>query len=85
MADKRKNKFDMNIIWNHRDDNWPKATCDLKDHIFIVSDGCEMTLARWVDLCSEDPDCGADQDEFDFLPIKKMEIIYWYGPVCGSL
>lgn len=57
------------------------ATSDLRDHIYIVSDGIEMTIARWVDLCHEDPNCGASADEFSFYPVKEMEIIYWYGPV----
>lgn len=75
----------MNIIWNHRDKSWPKATSELRDFIYIVSDGKEMTIARWVDLCAEDPNCGSSPDEFDFLPNKEMDIIYWYGPVSDPI
>jgi len=75
----------MNIKWNHKNDGWPIATSELRDHIYIVSDGKEMTIARWVDLCHEDPNCGADPDEFDFLPVKDMEILYWYGPVSAPI
>jgi hypothetical protein len=75
----------MNIKWNHAKDSWPKATTELRDFIFIVSDGKEMTIARWVDLCYEDPTCGADPDEFDFLPVIDIEILYWYGPVSSPM
>jgi len=71
----------MDIKWNNKNDSWPRATTELRDHIYIVSDGKEMTIARWANLCYEDPDCGADPDEFDFLPVKDIEILYWYGPV----
>ncbi len=57
----------MNITWNHRNESLPKATSDLRDFIYIVSDGKEMTIARWADLCAEDPNCGADQGEFSSL------------------
>ena len=67
----------MNIKWNHKDQKWPQATADLRDYIYIVSDGEEMTIARWVDLCHEDPNCGADPDEFEFLPVKDIEVLYW--------
>ena len=75
----------MNIKWNHKDQKWPQATADLRDYIYIVSDGEEMTIARWVDLCHEDPNCGADPDEFEFLPVKDIEVLYWYGPVCSPI
>ena len=63
----------------------PSATSDFRDFIFIVSDGIEMTLARWIDVCVEDPNSGADADEFEFLPMKSLEIRYWYGPICAHM
>jgi hypothetical protein len=64
---------------------FPKATCDLRDYIFVVSDGEKMGLARWADLCCDDPECGADWDEFDFKLITSpwFKIKYWYGPIFG--
>ena len=75
----------MNIMWIELEKKCPKQTCQLRDFIFIVSDGEKLGLARWADLCADDPDCGSDQDEFDFKLITSPFFIikYWYGPVLG--
>ena len=52
--------------WNDSKKIYPKQTCDLQDEIFCISDGEKIGLAIWVNLFSENPDCGASQDEYDF-------------------
>jgi hypothetical protein len=68
--------------WNDAKKVYPKSTYDLQDEIFIVSDGKNIGFAVWVNLCSEDSECGADQDEYDFKCLSGfIEINFWIGPV----
>lgn len=71
----------MQIKWNPISEGYPLNSSDLEGHIFIVTNGKEMTLAKWVNLCREDHNCGADWDEYEFFPLEFMEIKYWYGPI----
>jgi len=68
----------MNINWNKK-----LPSVEDEDEYFIVSDGNNLSLARWANLCADNPNCGADQDEYEF---KKdmydfVDPIYWYGPI----
>ena len=71
--------------WNDSSKIYPKQTCDLQDEIFCISDGQTIGLAIWVNLCSEDPECGADQDEYDFKVFGDyIEPKFWIGPISKS-
>jgi hypothetical protein len=72
--------------WNDSNIIYPKQTCEIQDEIFCISDGKEIGLAIWVNLCSENPDCGADQDEYDFKIIGGfIEPKFWVGPISKSI
>lgn len=75
----------MNIKWINATKKLPTCTDSLRDFIFIVSDGLDMTLARWVNLCCEDPNSGADCDEYEFYPLREIKILFWYGPVADEM
>jgi hypothetical protein len=54
-----------------------------KDELFLVSDGINFSIARWANLCDDDSECGADQDEYelkkDTYPYVKIK--FWCGPL----
>lgn len=68
--------------WNNSCEIYPKPTCDLEDEIYCISDGKQIGLAIWVNLCKEDPDCGADHDEYEFKCLGRfIESKFWVGPI----
>jgi hypothetical protein len=44
---------------------------EFENDIFIVSDGTHFDLAKLVCLIAENPDCGADWDEYEFRCLSK--------------
>jgi hypothetical protein len=68
--------------WNNFKKIQPKNSCEIENEIFCISDGKEIGLAMWVNLCKEDPDCGADHDEYDFKCLGSyIKSKYWVGPI----
>lgn len=53
------------------------------DEYFLVSDGKKISIARWANLCSDNPDCGADCDEYEFKTgvYPYLEVKFWKGPL----
>lgn len=60
---------------------WPSV--EDEDEYFLVSDGIDISIARFENLCKYDPDCGADWDEQEFNNgiYPYVEPKFWYGPI----
>ena len=54
-----------------------------QDELYIVSDGEKISLARWSCLVSDNPECGADHDEYEFKNDIYPYVVprYYWGPV----
>lgn len=73
-------------IKNVKEREWNKninPPCSLQDDYFLVFDGEKFSIARWANLCSDNPDCGADQDEYEFKKdhFPYVEPVFWFGPI----
>lgn len=65
--------------WSNK---WPIPHAEFKDEIFIITDGENYSFAQFVNLCSHNPNCGADFDEYVFQSFPFfIEAKYWIGPL----
>ncbi len=72
--------------WNDSNVIYPKQSCEIEGEIFCISDGEQIGLGIWVNMSSEEPEAGHDQDEYDFKIIGGfIDPKFWVGPISKSI